>query len=188
VFPKALSMIPCAPLFAVLFFVMLVTLAIDSAFSLVEAVVTSVHDKYPHVRKEDVSLYVCVAGFVCGMIFTTSAGIYYLDITDHFITNYGLVIVGLLEALTVGWLYGADKLRKYINHVSEIEIGRWWDVMIKYVIPVGLIVLLAGNFIQDIRRPYGNYPQWALFTFGWLALVGVLVISYLVSHFSKEKP
>ena len=68
VFPKALSLIPWAPLFSVLFFVMLITLAIDSAFSLVEAASTVIHDKYPHIRKEDLSLYVCVIGFICGII------------------------------------------------------------------------------------------------------------------------
>ena len=54
VFPKALSLIPLAPLFAVLFFVMLITLAIDSAFSLVEAASTVIHDRYPHIRKEGI--------------------------------------------------------------------------------------------------------------------------------------
>ncbi|MCK4422831.1 MAG: sodium-dependent transporter, partial [Candidatus Omnitrophica bacterium] len=120
VFPKALTLIPGAALFSVLFFIMLVTLAIDSAFSLVEAAATVIHDKYPHIRKEILTLYVCVFGFSCGIIFATRAGLYYLDITDHFITNYGLVIVGFLEAIAVGWFYGADKLRAYINNVSDI--------------------------------------------------------------------
>ena len=78
---------------------MLITLGIDSAFSLVEAVATVLHDKYPNIRREDISMYVCVFGFIGGILFSTFAGLYYLDIVDHFITNYGLVIVGLLEVL-----------------------------------------------------------------------------------------
>ena len=186
VFPEALSLIPLAPFFAALFFLMLITLAIDSAFSLVEAVSTVVHDRYPHVRKEDISLYVCVIGFTSGIIFTTFAGLYYLDITDHFITNYGLVVVGLLEAWAIGWLYRADKLRDYINKVSDIKIGKWWDVLIKFVIPVCLLVLLIASLYKDIGTPYGGYPQWAIFTFGWSMLLGVFLISFLFAHFSKE--
>ncbi|MCK4916694.1 MAG: sodium-dependent transporter [Candidatus Omnitrophica bacterium] len=186
VFPKALSLIPFAPFFAVAFFVMLITLGIDSAFSLVEAASTVIYDKYPHVRKQDISLYVCVFGFACGILFTTFAGLYYLDITDHFITNYGLVIVGLLEVWAVGWLYGVDKLRNYINQVSDVKIGKWWNVAIKYIIPVCLVILLIGTFLKDIRTPYEGYPQWALFCFGWLILGGVLLISYLFAHFSNE--
>ena len=186
VFPKALSLIPLAPLFAVFFFIMLITLAIDSAFSLVEAASTVIHDKYPHIRKEDVSLYVCIFGFISGIIFTTFAGLYYLDITDHFITNYGLVVVGLLEAIAIGWLYGADKLRGYINEVSDIKIGRWWNFLIKYVIPVCLVILFVTTLYRDIRTPYEGYSQWAIFAFGWLMLLGVFVISFLFTHFSKE--
>ena len=69
--------------------------------------------------------YVCTSGFVSGIIYTTCGGLYYLDIVDHFITNYGLILIGLLELLAVGWLYGAEKLRSYINEVSDVRIGKW---------------------------------------------------------------
>ena len=186
VFPKALSLIPFAPVFAVLFFIMLITLAIDSAFSLVEAAATVIHDKYPQIRKEDISFYVCAIGFMAGIIFTTFAGLHYLDITDHFITNYGLVAAGLLETIAIGWFYGADKLRKYINEVSDIKIGRWWNVLIKFVIPILLIILLVSSLLRDIKNPYEGYPQWAIFCFGWLVFIGVFSASYLFAHFSKE--
>lgn len=187
VFPKALSLIPMAPFFAVLFFIMLITLGIDSAFSLVEAVSTVLHDNYPDIRREDVSMYVCVCGFIAGIIFTTFAGLYYLDITDHFITNYGLVSVGLLEVIAVGWIYKAENLRKYINDVSDIKIGKWWNVLIKYVIPVILTLLLVTGIYRDIKTPYEGYPQWALFTFGWLMLAAVFITSYIFAHFSRDK-
>jgi neurotransmitter:Na+ symporter, NSS family len=154
VFPKALSMLPFAPVFAVAFFIMLITLGIDSAFSLVEAVTTVVHDKYHNVRREDISLYVCVLGFVGGIIFTTFAGLYYLDIVDHFITSYGLVIVGLLETIAIGWLYGAKNLREYINEVSDIKIGVWWDVFINYSCVVDRFIgcWFEKRFNNSIRR------------------------------------
>ncbi|HBG60487.1 MAG: transporter [Omnitrophica WOR_2 bacterium GWF2_38_59] len=187
VFPKALSLVPMAPLFAVLFFIMLITLGIDSAFSLVEAVSTVLHDNYPEIRREDVSMYVCVFGFIAGIIFSTFAGLYYLDITDHFITNYGLVGIGLLEVIAVGWIYKAENLRKYINEVSDIKIGKWWNILIKFIIPVILSLLLVTGIYRDIKTPYEGYPQWALFTFGWLMLAAVFTISYIFSLFSNDK-
>jgi NSS family neurotransmitter:Na+ symporter len=187
VFPKALSLIPFAPVFAVLFFVMLITLGIDSAFSLVEAASCVLHDRYPHIRKEDVSLYVCAIGFISGIIFATFAGLYYLDITDHFITSYGLVFIGLLEVWAIGWLYGADKLREYINKVSDIKIGKWWSYLIKFIIPLLLVVLLISGLYQDIKTPYGGYSQGAIFGFGWFVLLGVFLASFLFAHFSKEE-
>ncbi|PIQ89566.1 MAG: sodium-dependent transporter [Candidatus Omnitrophica bacterium CG11_big_fil_rev_8_21_14_0_20_42_13] len=186
VFPKALSLIPFAPFFAVLFFIMLITLGIDSAFSLVEAASTVISDSFPHVRRQDVSLYVCVFGFASGIIFTTFAGLYYLDIVDHFITNYGLVAVGLLEVLAVGWLYGADKLRAYVNSVSDIKIGKWWEILIKYIIPILLVFLLISTIQRDMATPYEGYPQWSLFLFGWLILLIVAASSIICSHLSKK--
>jgi len=188
VFPKALSLMPFAPgLFAALFFIMLLSLGIDSAFSLVEAVSTAVHDKYPHIRKQDVSLYVCIAGFIIGIIFTTTAGLIYLDTTDNFITNYGLVIVGLLEVIVVGWLYGAEKLRAYINEVSEIKIGKWWSFTITVIIPIILIALLVFKFTKDIKAPYEGYPNWVIWLFGWGMLIFVFALSGLLSLLSKHE-
>jgi len=185
VFPKALSLIPFAPLFAALFFVMLITLGIDSAFSLVEAVTTVISDRYPHIRRQDISLYVCIFGFMSGILFTTFAGLYYLDIVDHFITHYGLVFIGLLEAIAVGWIYGAEKLRAYINDVSEIRIGKWWTYLVKYIIPILLTGLLIHSLREDIMHPYGNYPQQVILLLGWGMLVVIALVSYLFSHFSK---
>lgn len=187
VFPQALSLIPGAPVFAALFFLMLITLGIDSAFSLVEAVTTVVSDKYTHLRREDVSLYVCVFGFLSGVVFTTTAGLYYLDIVDHFITSYGLVFVGLLEVIAVGWIYGAEKLRKYINDVSEIRIGVWWSYLIKYIIPTLLIFLLATSLYSDLKTPYEDYPRSVILVMGWGVLLMVAIISYAMAHFSKPK-
>lgn len=187
VFPQALSLIPGAPVFAALFFLMLITLGIDSAFSLVEAVTTVISDKYAHLRREDVSLYVCVFGFLSGVVFTTAAGLYYLDIVDHFITHYGLVFVGLLEVVAVGWIYGAEKLRKYINDVSEIKIGVWWSYLIKYIIPTLLIFLLATSLYSDLKDPYEDYPQSVILVMGWGVLGMVALVSYSMAHFSRPK-
>jgi len=187
VFPKALSLIPLAPLFAVLFFIMLLTLAIDSAFSLVEAASTVICDNYSHLRKQDVSFYVCAAGFIAGIIFTTFAGMYYLDITDHFIAHYGLIVAGLLEIFAVSFFYGIEKLRGYINEVSDIKIGRWWSISILYIIPVLLTALLVSSFIRDIKAPYENYPKWAIVCFGWGMLLVVFLAGFLFSYFSSEE-
>ena len=186
VFPQALSMIPGASFFAVLFFIMLLTLAIDSAFSLVEAVAAIFCDLFPKVKKESIVLYICMAGFLGGILFTTYAGIHYLDLVDHFITSYGLVIVGLFQCIAVGWFYGAKKLRTYINEVSDIKIGAWWDFSIKYMIPIALIFMLGSSIYDDVHKPYGGYPSWAISIFGWGLLATVLSISFLFPFFAKK--
>lgn len=185
VFPEALSLMPLAPLFAVLFFLTLLMLGIDSAFSLVEAVNTSLKDSKERWSRTSIAFTVCSVCFVLGIIFVTNAGLYFLDVVDHFITNYGLVSVGIFEAVAIGWFFGAERTRSYINQVSKRKVGKWWNVSIKYVIPIVLTFLLVWQAIQDIQNPYGGYPMWAL-TIGWIVAFLPIVLILLFTMKGRD--
>ena len=187
VFPKALSFMPFASLFGILFFLTLVLLAIASAFSLVEAVTTTIEDKTKKIKREVISLIVCLVGFLGGIIYTTGAGIYFIDLFDHFLTHYSLIIVGILECVAVGWIYGAEKLRKYINKVSKRDIGKWWNVVIKYVIPILLIFVLILQVKEELGRSYGGYPSWAIML-GWALVIGTFVVAFLIPQKKVKVP
>ncbi|NEN96156.1 MAG: sodium-dependent transporter [Moorea sp. SIO3I7] len=175
VFPEALSLMPLPWLFSLLFFVMLLSLGIDSAFSLVEALNATILDKQQQGNVAKVSIGVCLGGFIAGIIYTTRAGLYILDIVDHFVTNYNLMLVAIFQSILVGWVYGAEKLRRYINQVSDWKVGKWWNFSIKYLIPMALVALLATQFSKDIRTPYEGYPAWAL-GIGWAIVFLPLLI------------
>jgi len=186
--PEIFTVMPGGKYFGALFFLMTLALAIGSAVSLDKAVITVISDKYPNVSENKQAFCVCFAVFAISIIFTTSAGLYYLDIVDHFITNYGLVIVGLFETIAIGWLYNPDKLRKYINERSDYKINRWcWNYSIKYFIPACMIVLIFAGLRKDFTTPYGGYPQWANFCFGGAPVILVLSISFLFSVFYKRR-
>lgn len=178
VFPKALSLMPLPWLFSILFFVMLISLGIDSAFSMVEVLNGAILDKYRNIKLSVISFWVCLAGFMAGIIYTTRAGLYFLDITDHFLTNYNLILAAIFQLILAGWIYGAEPLRRYINEVSDWRIGKWWNISIKYIIPVILTTLLATQLSQDINTPYEGYPSWAL-GIGW-AIVAIPLAFFLV--------
>ena len=123
---------------------------------------------------------VCLAASIAGIIYTTRAGLYFLDIVDHFVTNYNLLLVGILQTILVGWIYGAEKLRRYINQVSDWQVGKWWNISIKYIIPLALTTLLVTQFSKDIKIPYEGYPNWAL-NIGWaIALVPFVLFLFLL--------
>ena len=185
VFPQALSLMPFAWFFSALFFLMLLTLGIDSAFSLVEAVNTVIGDKYVKPNKERISFVVCSVAFLLGIIFTTGAGLYFLDIVDHFITSFGLVLVGIFECIAIGWIYGADRLRNYVNSVSRFKIGSWWNFAIKFVIPIVLIILLVAQFMKELSGPYEGYPYWAL-SIGWASVIIPLIIAVGLAFDGKK--
>ncbi len=185
VFPEAISMMPLAPLFAALFFLTLLSLGVDSAFSLVEAINVSVKDSYPRLKKSGIALVTCFVGFLGGILFVTGAGLYFLDIVDHFITNFGLVLVGLFECIAIGWIYGSEKMRLYINAHTTRPVGKWWNFTISVLIPIVLFVLLALQFRTEYMTPYEGYPAWAL-TVGWIAVL-IPLIALVVPFFTNRK-
>jgi len=177
IFPEALSLMPLPWLFSLLFFLILLTLGIDSAFSLVEAINTVFLDRSENIKLPQISFWVCLVGFFAGIIYTTRAGLYFLDIIDHFVTSYNLLFVGVGQALLAGWIYGAEKLRREINEVSFWKLGKWWwNLTIKYLVIIILTALLITNFYTDLNTAYGNYPGWVLgIAWFFVFLVPVLI-------------
>ncbi|MBN1645233.1 sodium-dependent transporter [Candidatus Woesearchaeota archaeon] len=185
-YPQALSLMPYAGLFSLIFFVTLLSLAIDSAFSFVEAVSTVFSDAFKRISKKWISLVICIGGFLCGIIFTSRAGMYFLDLFDHFATNYGLVLVGIFECLAVGWVYGAPKLRRYINRDSDWKLGKWWDFSIKYLCPIVLIYLIIAQLVIDLTKNYGDYPNWAMLI-GWGVVLVPILVGVIISFWPSKR-
>ncbi len=186
VFPEALSLLPLAGLFSFIFFLTLFFLGLDSAFSLVEAVTTVVRDTWKKIAVGTVAFIVSAVGFLSGLIFTTGAGLYFLDIIDHFLNSYVLILVGILQCIVIGWVYGAKKLRMYINSVSSSRIGVWWDYCIKWVVPITLSLLLLIQLYRDIQTPYESYPQSAL-AIGWAVVIIPIAIAAVWGLSQKSK-
>ena len=120
-YPKAISMLPAFQrIFGLIFFGILVIAGLSSAISILEAFTCAVIDKFHYSRKVVVSV-LSVIGFAGGIIFTTQAGLYWIDIVDHFLTHYGLVVGAIFECVIIGWVYKSRRLREHINHA---KIGR----------------------------------------------------------------
>jgi NSS family neurotransmitter:Na+ symporter len=185
--PTAISKLPiAATLFGVIFFLTLLTLAVDSLFSLVEANVTAIKDKWGFSRSR-VTFVICLVACIIGLLFCTQAGLYWLDIVDHWINNYGLAAIGLAEVMVIGYIFGAKPFRKFINSVSEVKVGAWWDIMIMVVTPIILGATIVLSFYKEFSKPYEGYPQWALTAGGWAVVVGVLILSFILIAIKRRK-
>ncbi|MCK4420495.1 sodium-dependent transporter, partial [candidate division WOR-3 bacterium] len=180
-YPTAINLLPVASrLFGALFFLLLITLGIDSAFSQIEPVVGSIADKWGFNKRKVLPLVV-LTGFIVGIPYTTKAGFYWVDIIDHFVCTYGLTLIGFLECIVIGYFFKASRIREYINSVSDVRIGPWWDVFIKIVTPIVLGVSLIYELIKLIQKGYGNYPVWTAFS-GIGLIILLIVLSFILSR------
>lgn len=185
-YPTAISLLPfAAAFFGMIFYIALLTFGIDSAFSMVEPIVSGIHGKWK-ISKSKATGLMCIVGFLISMIFATGSGIHWLDIADHFIANFGLVMIGLVECLILGWMYKLSKLRDHANKTSELYLGRWWDYLIKFAIPFVLLILLAAAVINNIINPYLEYPWWIIVLGGVVPCLSIFLLSFVLMKIKKR--
>lgn len=180
-YPKAISLMPgLGGVFGALFFLSLAVAGLSSSISILEAFASALIDKFQFDRKKTVS-GLCIVGFLGGVIFTTGGGLFWLDIVDHFISHYGLVLVGILECILVGWFFNIEKIRRHINKVSSFHLGSWWNGLIKYFVPIALGFIVLGDLIKEASQPYGNYSWTCIILIGRDWLLFTLMVAFLLS-------
>ena len=155
-FPYALAQLPGSAWFGAIFFIALLTLGVDSAFSITESVLTSIVDKTGWHRGKTL-IAMTVVGFGLGLFYCTRGGLAWLGEIDAFINNPwgGIVLLGLLEAVVIGWAYRIGRLREHANELSDWKLGVWWDWLIRYFGPIILSVLFAWSLLEEITKPGG---------------------------------
>jgi len=186
-YPQAISLMPAfSKLFGIVFFTSLVIAGLSSAVSLVEAFSSAIIDKFNFSRQAVVTV-VCLIGFVGSIIFAAQSGLYWIDIIDHFITHYGLVIIGLLECIVIGWIFSSKKLREHICHSGEMSMNKWWDVSVRFITPAVLIILLINDLMREVQAPYGDYSWLSVIMIGRDSLLITLIVAFVVSMWPWKK-
>jgi len=152
-YPTAISLLPfAASIFGIFFFIALLTFGIDSAFSMIEPISASVNSKWK-ISKAKATAIMCTIGFFFSLLFATGGGVHLLDIVDHFVTHYGLVVIGILECILIGWIFKASRLREHINHAGQISMTKMWDFCIRFIAPIVLTILLINSLHKEVSSP-----------------------------------
>lgn len=89
-------------LFAVLFFLMLITLAIGSAAGLTSCVITILCDDFPSVKRWIITAVVSVVSFFIGLIYVTPVSIKFVFLLSDFL----IVMINDRQVLTswISWI------------------------------------------------------------------------------------
>ncbi|MDP8978133.1 MAG: sodium-dependent transporter [Actinomycetota bacterium] len=175
IFPQIINTFPgLNSLLGLLFFLSLVVAGLSSHISIVETYVAGMQAKAGWSRRQAVAI---CGGFaaVISLLFTTQGGLYFLDVSDYFITSFGLVTAGLAEAVAFAWfLRRLDDLRTYTNPLSDFTVGQGWKVAITFVTPPMLAVIIGKTLWDTLQQGYGGYPN-LLLGIGWGVLAASLV-------------
>jgi len=152
-YPEAVTQMPFPPIWAFLFFTMLITLGLDSQFTMVETITTAIMDQWPKTRahKGKVVIGACVAGFLLGLTCTSRGGLFMFSLIDWYASSWGLLICAVTEVLLVMYLYG---WRNFMDNIEEMGIRiplvlkGYWLLMWMVVTPAVLILVFVMTFVQ----------------------------------------
>jgi len=181
-YPTAISHLPvAASLFGAIFFLVLLAFGINSAFSMIESVSEGVVEQWG-LSKHKITFIICALGFTVSVPLATGAGSYWVDIADHFVSNFALVFVGLMECIVFGYILGTEHIRHWVNEVSDVWLGQWWDTLIKFVAPVILVFIAVASFIELLIEGYEGLPTGALIIGGGLVMLSLFVAMWCANR------
>lgn len=139
----------------VLFFLMVIFAAVTSSVSVMEAIVSSIMDKF-NISRTKSAIIVTIYSVVTGVVVCLGYNVFYfeaklptgttgqiLDIFDYLSNNILMPIVTILTCILIGWVAKPktviDEITKNGEKFARKNI---YIIMIKYIAPALLIILL----------------------------------------------
>jgi len=183
VYPAAVTFMPASPFWAIIFFIMLITLGLDSEFALMETVTTSCMDQFPVLRKYKSLLIVgfgCVF-FLLGLTMCTSGGSFMLTLIDTYAGGWNVLVIAFMECICISYVYGVFRFKEDIRvMLGPTGCGcfpwnicyPWWMICWAFFTPVGVLFVLIFSWVD--YAPIEDSPQWAD-SLGWCMTLTVIV-------------
>uniref|UniRef100_H2ZHW6 Transporter n=1 Tax=Ciona savignyi TaxID=51511 RepID=H2ZHW6_CIOSA len=181
-YPEAIAQLPVSPIWAILFFLMLFTLGLDSQFTILETVSTAITDAFPRQfrsRRWHLMLLLSVVSFLLGLVCVTNTGLYWVNLIDHYAAGWGLLFVAVMELFGVSYIYGGNR---FIEDI-EMMIGKkswwfwlYWRACWFFISPLLLTAILVWSLVTFNTNTIGGYkyPEFAT-VIGWLIIATAII-------------
>ncbi|XP_046737501.1 sodium-dependent dopamine transporter [Diprion similis] len=171
VYPAAIATMPGSIFWALIFFMMLLTLGLDSSFGGSEAIITALSDEFPLIGNHREIFVACLFSlyFLVGLASCSQGGFYFFHLLDRYAAGYSMLIAVLAETIAVSWIYGTDRFCADIKDMIGFAPGIYWRVCWKFIAPIFLMFIIVYGLMGYEPLTYEDYvyPLWAN-VLGWL--------------------
>ncbi|XP_054767997.2 sodium- and chloride-dependent betaine transporter-like [Lytechinus pictus] len=191
-YPEAITQTPLSTLWAILFFLTLLLLGIDSQFVCVEGFITTVVDLYPKTllrgyRREMFCAAVCAFYCILAIPVVTNGGMYIFQLFDYYsCSGFVLLWIAIFESTVIGWVYGG---RRFMENVTAMTGMKWispymiFSWMFATPIFAGTIFLYSLVAYEPLK--YENeytYPGWGYFIGIMMAVSSMVTIPIFIFY------
>ena len=157
-----------------LFFFTVYLAGLTSILSTIEPLSFSIQNKFGWSRNKTMTI-LCVFGAAVSMIYATAMGSYILGIVDTFVNQIAILIGVIFECIIFAWIFKAENIIPKLNAKSKsIKLGKWWLVVVKYVLPIFIAIVWVGGILEVISS--GSMLELAILAILTVILLGATFI------------
>jgi len=164
-YPGLLNLLTGKNFWAIIFFTMLVTLGIDSAFGYVDYIMEFFLDSFPVIltkmRKEVFCVIICFSCFISSLMFVTDAGYYVFNMFDAYACGVSLYFCLIMECIVIGWIFGIEKLSIIAYRTTGEKIPKVVMMLVKFFIPLFTFINVILYFATEFTDKKAKARNWS---------------------------
>ena len=180
VFPMIFNIMgPVGRILAPLLFLAILFAGITSALGFLEPMLSSTSAKLGWSRKKTATV-LSIIGCAFSLLLTTGISSYLVGIIDTFVNEFGILLLIGIQCIIFAWFYGVEHFLPALNEHSTFKVGKIWSFVIKYLLPLVLIVMWVVGIVQlfSTAKSFEIIVDLAI-------IIGVLVFAFILT---KVKP
>jgi neurotransmitter:Na+ symporter, NSS family len=137
-------------LFGFLWFFVLFIAAVTSSISMLQPVIAFFEEAFSLKRHASASILGLITAM--GILFTLffSKDLVALDTLDFWVGSVMILVLALIQSLLYGWALGIDRGEQEAHLGAHMRIPRFVQYMLKYIVPLYLIVILGAFIYNDV--------------------------------------
>lgn len=182
-FPAFFNTLPAEFLIvSVIFFLTVLFLAFTSIISMCDSVILAIQNNCKKVSRTTLTIIVLLIGFAASTLYMYQNGLYVLDVVDHYLTTFLIILFGILELVL--FLAISKKMSAFMTERSDLPKFFTSVIMLRIFWFISFVVLsylmylnitwgfwVYDSYSADDMKPY----VLGLFGFVWIAALAMSI-------------